>query len=192
MKPKRSNRFTPGTLKGGTVLVVADFMNGSSHVLDLAGALASEFDAHLELLQVVDPGQTRPSPDVGAAARSNLEKFAHRMRAMGTGVVNLLSFGSPEDLIAKRAAAIDARLIIFPLTGSNTERGRRKLVSRLEKRCACPVVAFPLEAGDGSLAGTGKAHGPRALVHRLFGLKQSLIAVANDFDAEILPLFRGA
>jgi hypothetical protein len=188
----RSDRFTTRNLEGGTLLVVADFMNGSGNVLDFAGAIASRYDAHLELLQVVDPGQTRPIPETSAGARSNLEKFARTMRAMGTGAVNLLSFGSPEDLIVKRATAIRAKLIIFPLTGSSADRSRKKLAVRLTRRCDCPVVAFPLETPQADAIELAEARGLRALIQKLFGPKRRPLKPANNFEVKTVPLFRGA
>lgn len=192
MELDRSDRFTTRNFEGGTLLVVADFMNGSSNVLDFAGAIATRYDAHLELLQVVDLGQTSPSPETSAGARSNLEKFARTMRAMGTGAVNLLSFGSPEDLIVRRAAAIRAKLIIFPLTGSSTDPSRKKLVARLARRCACPVVAFPLETPSANPTELAEARGLRAMIRKLFGPKRRPIKPANNYEVKAVPLFRGA
>jgi hypothetical protein len=193
MELARSERFVTNNLEGGTLLVVADFLNGSGNVLDFAEAIASRYNARLELLQVVDPGRkTRPNFDTSAAARSNLEKFARTMRTMGSGAVSLLSFGSPEDLIVKRASAMRAKLIIFPLIGSSTDPSRKKLAGRLAKRCACPVVAFPLEAPQANPTELARARGLRVLIHRLFGRKRGSFVPASNFESKTVPIFRGA
>lgn len=192
MEINRSDRFTARNSNDRTLIVVADFMNGSSNVLDFAGAVASRCNAQLELFHVIDPGKTRPAPVAENGARSNLEKFTRKMRSMGTRVAKLLSFGSPEVLIAKRAAEIDAKLIVFPLTGSAADRDHKKLVTRLAQRCACPVLALPVERGGSILTELAEASKLHPSIHKPVVAQQSTAESLKQFEVKPVPLLRGA
>ena len=136
-KPITSNSETR------TLLFVVDFVTGSPDVLDFACELSERQNAHLQLLHVVDPERTYSSPDGQMGAQFSLEMLAKRARALKKSTVSLLSFGSPEKEIPRRAAEVNASLVVFPLNGATTDRLQKKLVRRLRGKCDCPVLAVP-------------------------------------------------
>src|SRR5580693_5810256 len=126
-----------------TLLFVVDFVTGSPDVLDFASELSERQNAHLQLLHVVDPERTYSSPDGQMGAQFSLEMLAKRARALKKSTVSLLSFGSPEKEIPRRAAEVNASLVVLPLNGATTDRLQKKLVRRLRGKCDCPVLAVP-------------------------------------------------
>ena len=136
-KPVTSN------CKNGTLLFVADFVTGSRDVLDFACELAEKQNADLQLLHVIDPEHTYSSPDAQMGAQFSIEMLAQRARALKRSAVSLLSFGNPENVIPRRAAEVNASLVVLPLDGSATDRLQKSLVRRLRGKCDCPVLAVP-------------------------------------------------
>ena len=139
-KPVTSN------CKTGTLLFVADFVTGSRDVLDFACELAERQNADLQLLHVIDPEHTPSSPDAQMGAQFSLEMLAQRARALKRSAVSLLSFGCPENVIPRRAAEVNASLVVLPLNGSAADRLQKRLVRRLRGKCDCPVLAVPRDA----------------------------------------------
>src|ERR1017187_9331155 len=131
--------------RNGTLLVVADFLTGSPDILDFACRLAERHNADLQLLHVIDPEHTPSSPDAQMGAQFSLEMLAQRARALKRSAVSLLSFGCPENVIPRRAAEVNASLVVLPLNGSAGDRPQKKLVKRLREKCDCPVLAVPLD-----------------------------------------------
>lgn len=135
-----------------TLLFVADFVNVNQDVLDLACEIADKYNAHLQLLHVVDPDHASSSPDGQMGSQYSLEMLADRVRAMKRSAVSLLSFGRPERVIPRRAVDVNATVIVIPLNGSATDRLQKRLVRQLEAKCDCPVLAISPFARNGAKA----------------------------------------
>jgi nucleotide-binding universal stress UspA family protein len=131
------------TCKTGTILFVADFVTGSRDVLDFACELADSQNADLQLLHVIDPEHTHSGPGVRMGSQYSLEMLAQSARALKRSTVSLLSFGCPESVIPRRAAEVNASLVVLPLDGSAADRLQKRLVRRLRAKCDCPVLALP-------------------------------------------------
>lgn len=131
--------------KTRTLLFVADFVTGNPDVLDFACELAVRQEANLQLLHVIDLEHTHSSPDAQMGAQYSLETLAQRARALKTSAVSLLSFGRPEIEIPRRAAEVNASLVVLPLNGSAADHLQKKLVRRLTGKCNCPVLAVPCD-----------------------------------------------
>lgn len=152
-KPVTSN------CKTGTLLFVADFVTGGRDVLDFACELAERQNADLQLLHVIDPEHTYSSPDAQMGAHFSLEMLAQRARALKRSAVSLLSFGSPERVIPRRAAEVNASMVVLPLNGSAADRLQKRLASRLRGKCNCPVLAVPREVLLDTGANSFSIHG---------------------------------
>lgn len=159
MEIYEENESVTSSRKAGTLLFVADFVNGSQDVLDFACELAERHNADLQLLHVIDPERTHSSPDAQMGAQFGLEMLAQRARALKRSAVSLLSFGCPENVIPKRAAEVNASLVVLPLNGSAADRLQKRLVRRLRGKCDCPVLAVPrdvlLDGGASSFSING-------------------------------------
>ena len=117
MEIDENKDFGPGNRRTDTLLFVADFVNGSQDVLDLACEIADRYNVHLQLLHVIDPERAPSSPDGQMGSQYSLEMLADRVRAMKRSAVSLLSFGSPECVIPRRAAEVNATVIVISLNG---------------------------------------------------------------------------
>ncbi len=176
-KPVTSNRKT------GTLLFVADFVAGSPDVLDFACELAERQNADLQLLHVIDPDHTHSSPDAQMGAQFSLEMLAQRARALKRSAVSLLSFGCPENVIPRRAAEVNASLVVLPLNGSAGDRPQKKLVKRLREKCNCPVLAVPLDFFLGGEAHSLSTQSLLTLVRRVCeGDRQSGTGLVRTSD----------
>ena len=129
--------------KTGPLLFVADFVTGNPDVLDFACKFAEMQSADLQLLHVVDIEHAHSSPDAHMGAQFNLEMHAHRAKALKRSAMSLLSFGSPENEIPRRAAEVNASLVVLPLNGPVADRPHDRLVHQIRRKCACPVLALP-------------------------------------------------
>lgn len=129
--------------KTSTLLFVVDFVTGNPDVLDFACRFAETQNASLQLLHVVDLEHTHSSPDAQMGAQFNLEMHVQRARALKRSTMSLLSFGSPENEIPRRAAEVNASLIVLPLNGNAADRSQDRLVQQLKTKCECPVLAIP-------------------------------------------------
>ena len=127
----------------GTLLFIADFVTGRSDVLDFACELAERQNADLHLLHVIDPEYSHSTPDAQMVAQFSLDMLAQRARALKRNAVSLLSFGRPENVIPRRAAEVNASVVVLPLNGSAADRLQKRLVRRLRGKCDCPVLAVP-------------------------------------------------
>ncbi len=150
--------------KTGTLLFVVDFLTGNPDVLDFACELAEKQNAYLELLQVIDPGHTHSSPDAQMGAQYSFEMFAQRASALKRSATSLLSFGHPENEIPRRAAEVNASLVVLPLNGSADDRLQKSLVRRLRRKCDCPVLAVPRDVLVDSGSSSFSIHGLLSLV----------------------------
>jgi hypothetical protein len=135
------------TCNRGTLLFVADFIHGSQEILDFACDLAARQSANLQFLHVIDLEHTHSSPDAQMGTQFGLDELAQRARTLKRSAVSLLSFGCPEVVIAKRAAEVNASLVVLPLIDSPgspdspADQLQKKLARRLRGKCDCPVLA---------------------------------------------------
>lgn len=133
------------------ILVPVDFSEPSKRALDYAISVASEFDAELILLHVVQPYPILPdlpAPTVeltailGREADTKLKKLADAVKAVA--VKRLVRFGNPAREIADEAKKQDADLIIINTHGRTGFAhlfigSVAELVVRLAK---CPVLTL--------------------------------------------------
>ena len=145
----------------GPLLFVADFVNESQDVLDFACELADRHNSDLQLLHVIDLEQTHSSTDAQMGDQYSLEMLAQSVRTLKRSAVSLLTFGCPENVIPRRAAEVNASLVILPLNGSAGDRVQKRLVRRLREKCQCPVLAVPR---DLFLDRDANSHSIRALL----------------------------
>jgi nucleotide-binding universal stress UspA family protein len=150
----------------GTLLYVTDVvMSDSDEGLDAACELADRTGSQLELIHVVDLGHAPSKPDAHMGIQYRLEMLARKLQHLKANVASILLFGSPEDVISKRAADIKARLIAFGRNGSSSLEAQHGLVRRIMRRVACPVVFLPSTAVELSNKGLhepgGEAHAMR-------------------------------
>lgn len=169
--------------KAGTLLFVSDFVNGSQDVLDFACELAERHNADLQLLHVIDPEHTHSSPDAQMGAQFSLEMLTQRARALKKSAVSHLSFGCPENVIPRRAAEVNASLVVLPLNGSAADRLQKRLVRRLRGKCDCPVLAVPRDLFLDGDANSFSIHGLRSLVRQVCeGDRQSMRGLMRASD----------
>jgi nucleotide-binding universal stress UspA family protein len=167
MGMNENERQVTSNCKTGTLLFVADFVTGRSEVLDFACELAERQNSDLQLLHVIDPEHTHSSPDAQMEDQFSLDMLAQRARALKRSAVSLLSFGRPENVIPRRAAEVNASVVVLPLNGSAADRLQKKLVRRLRGKCECPVLAVPR---DIFLDADANSHS----IRRLFSLVQQV------------------
>jgi len=127
----------------GMLLYVTDLMNDSNEDLDQACALAERHGVPLEMIHVVDLARSHSTPDAQMGIQFRLDALAHRLRFLKRNVVSLLLFGSPEEVISKRATQIKARLIAFARSHPAAAARQAALVKRLGSKVGCPVVVLP-------------------------------------------------
>jgi hypothetical protein len=126
------------------LLYVTDSVSDSPDFLAFATKLAARRDDDLELLHVIDLGETPSAPDAHMGTQYSLEMLARTLKAVKKNTHALLLFGSPEEVISKRAADIKATLVAFPLDGSAKDQRKETLAHRLIEKCDCPVVTFSI------------------------------------------------
>ena len=191
MEVDQNNGIVGKRSKAGTLLFVADFINGGQDVLEFACNLAGRYD-HLELMHVIDPQHSFSMPDAEMGAQFNLELLSQRLRILKTSVVSLLSFGCPEDVIPRRAAEVKASLIVFPLIGSAKDSNREKLISRLTSKCNCPVLSFPLAKRNDENAESAKVYGSSAMIRKQGKPAPQQKRASIDFKETNVSMLRGA
>ena len=145
MKIAASKIAVASPSKAGTVLFVVDFVTGNPGILDFACKFAEWQNASLQLLQVIDLDHTHSSPDAQMGAQFNLEMHAQRARALKRSAMSLLSFGSPETEIPRRAAEVNASFVVLPLNLVAAYPFQKRLVEQLRTKCDCPVLALPAD-----------------------------------------------
>lgn len=127
----------------GALLYVADLDNDSSESLDLACELAVSQGVRLEMIHVVDLDHARLDSDGQMGIQFRLEALARSLRHLKHHVVSTLLFGSPEDVITRRAHEIKAKLIAFARHGQPSEVAQAAMVKRVGSKVTCPVVVLP-------------------------------------------------
>jgi Universal stress protein family len=76
-----------------------------------------------------------------------LEKLGRRLKSLRDRVRSILLFGSPEDVISKRADDIKAKLIAFGSNGALSGGVQQKLIDSVTRRVSCPVITITSKAG---------------------------------------------
>jgi hypothetical protein len=142
MEVFETDRRTANNSERRALLYVTDSVSDSPEFLALAIKLAQRQGDRLELLHVIDPGQTPSMPDALMGLQYSIETLARSLKALKRNAHALLLFGCPEDVISRRAADIDATLLAFPLDRSERDLRKKKLAHRLIEKCTCPIVTF--------------------------------------------------
>jgi nucleotide-binding universal stress UspA family protein len=137
---------TSGPASGALLYVTDVVMSDSDEGLDAACELADRTGSHLELIHVVDLVHAPSKPDAHMGIQYRLEMLARKLQHLKRNVASILLFGSPEEVISKRAVDIKARLIVFGRNGSSSTEAQNGLVRRIMRRVTCPVVFLPSTA----------------------------------------------
>ena len=127
----------------GTLMYVTELEGDSTEVLDLAVELAASHGVGLELIHVVDLDYARSDPDGQMGIQFRLDALARSLRHLKHKVASTLLFGSPEEVITRRAYEIKAKLIAFARQGHASAEAQAAMVKRLGNKVACPVVVLP-------------------------------------------------
>lgn len=142
--PSHATKYLAATNScDGTILFVADVRNDGQEELEFASDLADKNDVPLQLLHVINPEDALSMPDGQMGIQYRLEVLARSLKGLSKRAEVTLLFGIPERVIPKRAADAKAALVLIGSNGSEHDSIRKKLVKRLIRRCACPVVALP-------------------------------------------------
>ena len=126
-----------------TLLYVAYLDNDSRESLDLALELAVSHGACLEMIHVVDLDHARSGPDGQMGIQFRLDTLATSVRHLKHNVASILLFGSPEEVITRRAHEIKAKLIAFACHGQPSAAAQAAMVKRVGTKVTCPVVVLP-------------------------------------------------
>lgn len=132
--------------RGGTLLYVTDLVHDSNEALDVACDLAASHGVNLEMIHVVDLDHARSSPDGQMSIQFRLDTLGQRLRHVKRNVVPLLLFGSPEEVISKRAKEIKAKLIAFAFSGQPSSGIQAAMAKRVRSKVECPVMILPAPA----------------------------------------------
>ena len=127
----------------GVLLYVADLDHDSTESLGVALELAEKHSVRLEMIHVVDLDHARSNPDGQMGIQFRLDALAKSLRHLKRNVVSTLLFGSPEDVITRRAQEIKAKLIAFARHGQSSAAAQAAMVKRLGSKVTCPVVVLP-------------------------------------------------
>lgn len=146
MRSSESVTIETNSPTGGMLLYVTDLVNDTNEDLDLACELAASHGIHLEMIHVVDLDHAHSNPDAQMSIQFRLDALATSLRHLKRNVASILLFGSPEDVISRRAKEIKANLIAFAFNGQPSAMAHDGLIKRVERKVACPVVVLPAPA----------------------------------------------
>jgi nucleotide-binding universal stress UspA family protein len=124
----------------GPVLYVTEAGSDTDDALEAVCDLADAKHGQIELIHVVDLAHVASKPDAHMGIQHRLEMLARKLKKVERNVVSVLLFGSPEDVISKRATEVRAKLIAFDSYSGSSPKARRGLIDRLMRRVSCPVV----------------------------------------------------
>lgn len=136
-----------------TIVCGIDFSALSEAAASVAAQLAARHREPLVLVHADAPLPLPPPPDAPVIAafyddalshaKKALEELAGRMATAGAELKTIVEFGDPDDIILKRAAEANARLIVV---GSVGRRGAHSLLGstadRLASRSPIPVMVI--------------------------------------------------
>jgi hypothetical protein len=160
MRSGEGPKIAEGKTSASTFVCVTNCAGANEGALEFAFDLATRHGAHLELVHVIDPSHTPSTPDAQMGIQFRLESLARSLRHIKANVEARLLYGSPEEVIPKRAEEIHAKLIAFLLNGSPADYSQTKLVRRLTRRCVCPVMAISPGMRCGESAGLSSIDNP--------------------------------
>ena len=136
-----ANRNTAERLSEfGPVLYVTEATGDTDDELDAVCGLSEARTGKIELIHVVDLANVTSKPDAHMGIQYRLEMLARKLKKIEKNVVSVLLFGSPEDVISKRATEVCAKLIAFDSYTGSSPKARQGLIDRLMRRVSCPVV----------------------------------------------------
>lgn len=127
----------------GALLYVADLDSDSTESLGLAFDLAVSHGVRLEMIHVVDLDHARSDPDGHMGIQFRLDALARSLRYIKQNVASILLFGSPEDVITRRAQEVKAKLIAFARHDQRSAAAQAAMVKRVGSKVTCPVVVLP-------------------------------------------------
>ena len=142
MKDQDAITVNTNSATKGTLLYMTELDSDSSESLDLASNLALKNGIGLEMIHVVDLNHSYPGPDGQMGIQFRLDALARTLRGLKRSVTSILMFGSPEDVVTRRAQEINARLIAFPSHGQRSAAAQEAMVKRVGSKVACPVVVL--------------------------------------------------
>jgi len=122
---------------------VADLDNDTRESLDLALKLAVSHGVRLEMIHVVDLNRAQSGPDGQMGIQFRLDALARSLRLLKQNVASMLLFGSPEDVITRRAQEIKAKLIAFAQQRQPSAAAQAAMIRRVGSKVTCPVVVLP-------------------------------------------------
>jgi len=143
MKNQENMTVNTNSSTNGTLLYVTDLVNDSSESLDLEFELAARHGIRLEMIHVVDLDHAHSDPDGQMGIQFRLDALARSLRHLKQNVASILLFGSPEDVITRRAHEIKAKLIAFARHGQSSTAAQAAMIERLGSKVRCPVVVLP-------------------------------------------------
>lgn len=133
-------------LASQSLLYITDLVNDSVETLAYACELADRNGVDIEVIHVIDVERSASNPDAQMGIQYRLEALAGRLRSLKKRVASKLLFGSAENVIAKRAMAVQAKLVAFGASDSSSAGLLQNLVQRIRQRVSCPVVIVPHQA----------------------------------------------
>lgn len=131
----------------GPVLYITEAGSDTDDALDEVCNLAEAKHGQIELIHVVDLAHVASKPDAHMGIQFRLEMVARKLKRFERDVVSVLLFGSPEDVISKRATEVGAKLIAFDSYTCSSPKARQGLIERIMRRVACPVVILSEKHG---------------------------------------------
>src|ERR1035441_8824028 len=123
----------------GALLYVTDLDHDSTESLGVALELAEKHGVRLEMIHVVDLDHARSNPDGQMGIQFRLDALARSLRHLKRNVVSTLLFGSPEDVITRRAQEIKAKLIAFARHGQSSAAAQAAMVKRVRSKVKCQI-----------------------------------------------------
>lgn len=175
-----------------TLIVGIDFSDSSRRALDLAQTLCPRMKARLELVHVwnarhlAGPGDVVPAleswvHDQRRSLVSELDTWAASARESGIEVSATVVDGVASRVLAERARASDARLLVLGRRGSaNLAHVLLGSVSeRVVRLAACPVLIVPrvtarLEAPERLMVGVDFSHASSSAYHAALSIARRL------------------
>src|ERR1035437_8981602 len=95
------------------------------------------------MIHVVNLNHAHSNPDAQMSIQFRLDALARSLRHLKRNVASILLFGSPEDVITRRAQEIKAKLIAFARHGQSSTAAQAAMVKRVGSKVTCPVVVLP-------------------------------------------------
>jgi nucleotide-binding universal stress UspA family protein len=111
----------PGFQEAGTEILMPIEFLCDPYCVRLAANASRLFDAHLDILHVVDVRSLPSMPNAAQDMQYNCDKLAARLRSEGIKVSDALLFGKPEEQILERSRTKRISMILMPLASRARE-----------------------------------------------------------------------